>query len=180
MASVTTSGPMPSPPMTASLMLCATTAVPYFPVAATWQECPWPHRRSDSVKINHPGEAGPDGASDVDLLATEHLADGPDDAWTVGVPEEDHVVRRRQFGVQAVDLDEVLGVAESRQGAADRHQLTVRRGATHRQQVPPVVAHLVRHETHLHAAFLGHKWRVDVGNRLLGDVAEESLHNRQP
>src|SRR5215471_9390232 len=120
MASVTTSGPMPSPPMTASLMLCATTAVPYFPVAATWQECPWPHRRSDSVKINHPGKAGPDGgsdfaqqigmdsrinrqhhqgvaalglpanlhASDVDLLATEYLADGPDDAWTVGVPEE--------------------------------------------------------------------------------------------
>ncbi len=65
----------------------------------------------------HPG--------DVDFLPTENLADDAHNAWPVSVAEEDHVVRRGDLGVQSVDLDQVLELAQSRQRATHGDQLPI-------------------------------------------------------
>src|SRR5215469_1021325 len=204
MASPTTSGPMPSPPITASRMLRWATPLRY-----------WAARDNSEplvfVQIDDPGQtrtrrvgdlaeqlqrdrrvcgqhqhgvpalspAADLHAADVDLVAAEDLADCAHDPWPVDVAEEDHVLGRRDLRVEAVDLDEALREPQAGQCAAHRDQLAVRRGAANGEQVAPVLADPLGAHSELDAALLGDQWGVHVRNGLLGHCGEQARHGCQ-
>src|SRR5690606_14857012 len=52
----------------------------------------------------------------VDALLPQHVAQRPNDAWTIRVANHDHVIRNRNFDFVAVDAYELLDLLRTGQG----------------------------------------------------------------
>ena len=74
-------------------------------------------------------------AGDVDVGLAEDAPDGADDAGPVLVAEDRHVLGEDDLDVEAVDLDELLDVAGTRERARQRDLAAVGHGAAHGDQV---------------------------------------------
>src|SRR5690606_21621385 len=114
-------------------------------------------------------------AGDVDLLVAEDPADRADDAGTVHVGEERHVLGRDELHVVAVDLDDPLGVLGAGERPGHRDDRAVGHRAAHLDDVAPVGAVLGGGEGNLDAAVAGEQRRVDERHGLLDHVQEHAL-----
>src|SRR3954454_4730184 len=187
--SATTSGPIPSPAITARRM--------------------GKDPRSDGAEVGGPGLARADPAGDVveefwlhlpvDGDCHERLAaargaadlrtgdvhtglaqrgtDGAHDTRSVGVGEEEQIPGELQVDVEAVDLGQLGHLVLAEQRAGDGDLGAVGHGPAHRDQVPVVGALDVAGERDLEAALLGQQGRVHIGHLLLDDVGEDALED---
>src|SRR5829696_5647046 len=189
--SATTSGPIPSPAITARRMAA--------------------NPRSERVEIGGPGLARPDavgdlteqlrghrtvdghrherlaaargaadlGAGDVDRGLAECRTHDAHDARPVCIDEEEQVAREVEVDVEAVHLGQLRHLVLAEEGAGDGDRGAVGHGTAHGDEVAVVGALDVTGQAHLEAALLGQQRRVDVGDLLLDDVREHALEHRQ-
>ena len=108
---------------------------------------------------------------DVHARVAEQRADNTDDAGAIVVLHHQHVVGGRHVEGVLVDGHDALLAAAA--GERARHAVA---GAVERDEVHVIGRGGAVHLTNIDAAILGHLWRVHVGDRLVADGPEESLH----
>lgn len=112
---------------------------------------------------------------DVQPGLAEDLADRADDAGTVLVPQDDHVVGQRQVHVVLADRDDLLEVLGAYQRAGHRDLLAVGERAADRDHVAVVGRLGAGGEADLDTALLREQRGVHVRHGLVDDVLEDAL-----